>query len=74
MKNQYSTKIMLLGNPPFALMYKKSDRWVALDPLIVRPDPLGVLKKNITYNATAKYKKNKLVSFDIQSKKFFVVM
>lgn len=40
MGNQYfNTRVLLFGEPPFALLYLKKDRWVGIDLFLIRPEP-----------------------------------
>lgn len=40
MKSQYfNTQVALLGSPPYALLYLKGDKWIAIDLYTIRPEP-----------------------------------
>ncbi len=69
-----NTKVLLYGEPPFALFYLKAspERWVGLDLQQFRPDPRLYLKKNYIYSATIT-EKNGDTCMIIKNKKYKIL-
>ncbi len=74
-KNQYYTKVLLYGNPPFALMYFRNKRWIGLDLQQFRPDPILYIKKGKIYNSNITLKSNgtRIKNMNIDGKKYIII-
>jgi len=68
------TVVYLYGNPPFAMMYLKEDRFVGIDLHLFRPDPTKTLKKNKVYDAVLRRNTKGISNIQINKKNFIVYL